>query len=143
MVANPGAGGQVSQTPNTQRALWTFLMIMLVAPFFAGLATVAAYLFGRLAGLGAVPTDPLGLLALKAYVWAAIPAALAAAGLVVLVLRRGTFGWVEAGAAGVIGFALAHAAAPLPLGSFAPYAAFGFGVVMIAVRHILAGRILL
>lgn len=79
---------------------------------------------------------------MNAYVWAVIPSAMAAIGLVPLVLRRGAFGWVEAGAMGVVGFAAAQALVPLPLGQFGPIAAFAFGLVMVAVRLVLAGRIL-
>lgn len=142
---NPSKGNRVGGISNAQRALWALLLILLVAPFFAALVAVISLLVGPLLGVTAGRPSvvaPLGVSALNAYVWAVIPSAMAAIGLVPLVLRRGAFGWVEAGAMGVVGFAAAQALVPLPLGQFGPIAAFAFGLVMVAVRLVLAGRIL-
>lgn len=133
----------MQQVSNAQRALWSFLLIMLVAPFLAALAVAAVMIVGAGAGMVRAPASvPVGELALRTYVWSAIPAALAALGLVPLVLRAGTFGSVEAGIAGVLAFAVAHAVAPFPIAVPGALAAFGFGLAMIAVRHLLSGRIL-
>jgi hypothetical protein len=77
------------------------------------------------------------------FVWSAIPAAIAALALVVVVLLRGSFGWLEAAAAGIAGFMLAILASPGALGKGVPFFAFVAGLVAVGVRQILvAGRIL-
>lgn len=142
---NASKGNRVGGISNAQRALWALLLILLVAPFFAALVAVTSLLVGALLGVTAgspLVAAPLGVSALNTYVWAVIPSALTAIGLVPLVLKRGAFGWVEAGAMGVVGFAAAQVLVPLPLGQFGSIAAFAFGLVMVAVRLLLVGKIL-
>lgn len=140
----------MSDVPNTQRALWAALLIMLVAPFLAGMLhatmALAAPLLSAVTGPqpAAAPLagEPLGVAVARTYVWAAMPSALSIAALLPMILKRGTFGWIEAGAVGVVAFAAANVLAPLPVGAATPATAFAFGVILIAVRQLLVGRIL-
>lgn len=140
----------MSEVTNRQRALWAALMILLVTPFLAGLAVAGALIAAPVVGAAARADafgEPVGVTILRAYVWSAAPSALAVAGLTPMVLRRGTFGVVEAGAAGLVGFAAAHALFPWPTSALAtgatPVAACVFGLLLIVVRRIMAGRIIL
>jgi hypothetical protein len=131
---------------NGQRALWTFLIYTLVGPFLAALAVALGLLLAPPFGLGALLPEnapAVGDAAMGVFVWSAIPAAIAALALVVVVLLRGSFGWLEAAAAGIAGFMLAILASPGALGNGVPFFAFVAGLVAVGVRQILvAGRIL-
>lgn len=125
---------------NGQRAFWTFLFYTLCGPFFAALAYAAIAILAPPLKLGALlpaSLPPLGEAVLNVFVWGALPAALAAIGLAPMVLRRGTFGWVVAAAAGVIAFAAATAIAPFESHDALPAMAFLAGLVSMAVRAVL------
>ncbi len=103
-----------------QRALWTFLFAVLIAPFFAAVFILAANLAAGTFGFGPASLKNLepGALwplaagrALESYLWAAFPAGLAGAGLAALVIWRGTFGWLEAAIVGALAATLAAVSA--------------------------------
>lgn len=129
-----------------QRALWTFLGFTLVGPFFAGLATAAALLLAPPLGLGALLPDnlpPVGVAAASVFVWAAVPSALAAIGILPIVFKTGTFGALTAAVAGVVAFALATLVVPIPFQEGLPVFAFAAGLVAMLVRFaVLAGGII-
>lgn len=132
---------------NGQRAFWVFLGYTLVGPFFAALIYVIVALLAPLLKLSALlPSGlpPLGQAAIAIFVWSAVPAALAAVGLIPMVFRRGGFGPVIAAAAGVIAFAAGNALAPVPYQDYLPALAFAAGLVSVGVRSaLLAGNIIL
>jgi uncharacterized membrane protein YeaQ/YmgE (transglycosylase-associated protein family) len=125
---------------NAHRAFWMFLFYTLIGPFFGAFVVALALVIGPAAGLGPhppSPAPPIGLAVLSAYVWSAIPSALAAVILLPMVLRRGRFGWLEAAIAGVVGFAAAGQLFPIPNQNLLPYFAMLAGVVSIAARAVL------
>ncbi len=125
---------------NGQRAFWTFLFFTLCGPFFAALAYAAAVILAPPLKLGAllpVGSPPLGEAVAGVFVWSALPAALAALGVMPMVFRRGTFGWVVAAAAGVIAFAAATAIAPIQHEVTLAVLAFFAGLIALAVRYVL------
>ncbi len=127
---------------NMQRALWTFLIFALVAPFFAALAIAAVVILAPLLGLGdLLPANlpPLGIVALNTFVWGIVPALLAGIALAVIVLRQGSVGWIAAAAIGVVAFAIAAIIFPAPeLAHLRPYLAFLSGLVAVVLREMLA-----
>lgn len=134
MTAPSGAGS------NGQRAFFTFLFYTLCGPFFAALAYAAAIVLApplRLGALLPAGLPPLGPAVTSVFVWSALPAALAAVMLVPMVLRRGTFGWIEAAAVGVIAFAAAAVLAPFQNFGALTVLAFVAGLVSLAVRQTL------
>jgi hypothetical protein len=125
---------------NGQRALWTFLFFTLCGPFFAALTYAIAILLAAPLGLGSLLPQglpPLPEAVMGVFVWSALPAALAAVILLPIVWRRGTFGWVEAAAAGVVAFAAAAVLAPFQNFGGLSVLAFLAGLIAIAVRHVL------
>lgn len=129
-----------SEIGNGQRAFWTFLFFTLCGPFFAALAYAAAVILAPPLKLGAllpVGSPPLGEAVAGVFVWSALPAALAALGVMPMVFRRGTFGWVMAAAAGVIAFAAATAIAPIEHEVTLAVLAFFAGLIALAVRYVL------
>lgn len=132
--------GASDEVGNGQRAFWTFLFFTLCGPFFAALACAAAMILAPPLKLGALLPDglpPLGEAVASVFVWSALPAALAALGLVPMVWRRGTFGWIEAAAAGVIAFATATVIAPFQHDVALAVPAFLAGLIALAVRYVL------
>lgn len=132
--------GMPDDVGNGQRALWTFLFYTLLGPFLAAvLYALATVLAGplKLAALLPEGLPPLGEGVASVFVWSALPAALAALGLVPMVLRRGRFGWIEAAAAGVLAFAAANVVAPFQSQGALPFLAFVAGLVSLGVRHVL------
>lgn len=128
------------EASNGQRAFWTFLFYTLCGPFFAALTYAIVVLLAPPLKLGALLPDglpPLGETVAGVFVWSALPSALAAFGLIPMVLRRGRFGWIEAATAGVIAFAAAAALAPFDARGALPALAFMAGLVSLAVRHVL------
>lgn len=129
------------QTPdeepsNMSRAMWVFLGYMLVGPFFAGLAVAAALLLGPMLGMQAWLPDPLpvaGPAAIAAYVWAAVPAALAAIIVLPRVFRLGRFGWIEAAVAGVVAYAATSVVTGMPARELLPGLSFVAGIVSVCV----------
>jgi len=125
---------------NAHRALWTFLVYALVAPFFAALVIAVVLALASIFGLAdLLPDDvvPTGAAAIAAFVWAIVPAVLTGIALAVMAWQKGGFSWVVAAAAGVIAFAVASLIFPIGLEDARPYLAFLSGVVAIAVREIL------
>ena len=130
---------------NAQRALWMVLITSLAAPFFASLAEVALSLTSPLFDFALPPRGdkPLGEVAVGAFAWGAMPATVAALGLVPYVLQTGTYGWLHAAVAGVLAFIATQIIWPFPAGAAMPFLAFLAGIVAIAMRWLLInGRIL-
>ena len=138
---------QPAAVGNGQRAFWVFLGFTLVGPFFAALLyAVVALLapFLKLSALLPPGLPPLGQAAMAIFVWAAVPSAWAAVGLIPMVFRRGGFGPIIAAAAGVIAFAAGNALAPIAYQDYLPALAFAAGLVSLGVRSaLLAGNIIL
>ncbi|MDX2289887.1 MAG: hypothetical protein NW217_13825 [Hyphomicrobiaceae bacterium] len=128
------------------RAMWTFLGYMLVGPLLAGLMTAAGLIVLPLVGMGAhlpqgLPT--VGEAAAGAFVWAAIPAALAAIAVVPSVLRRGNFSWLTAAVAGGVAVFAAGVLTGQPPKDMMTIPAFLGALVSIGVREaLISGRIL-
>lgn len=123
---------------NLARAMWVFLGYMLVGPFFSGLAVTIALFAAPVIGMGAWLPDPLppvGVAGVSAFVWAAIPSALAAIIVIPRVLRLGRFGWIEAAIGGVVGFAAVAVTTGVPGRELLPGLAFLAGIVSIAVQQ--------
>ena len=95
-----------------QRALWTFLITTLAAPFLAGLIVFAAGavigVLGRWMPPDMAALDPAGRMgwaashALQAFVWSAWPAALGGAAMAGLILWRGEVSWLTAAITGAV-----------------------------------------
>ena len=104
---------------NAQRALWTFLFYTLVGPFLAALVVFVGGTVLDAFGIHAlaVPIQNDGLpletenglagaaaLAIQAFVLGVFVAGITGAGLAALTSLRGSFSWLEAAIAGVLGF---------------------------------------
>ncbi len=129
-----------------QRVLWTFLIFTLVVPFFAALLSVAFIVLApglQLDWLLPADNPGAGAAGLAVFVWSAIPAAITAVVLLLFVLSKGTFGWIEAAIAGSFAFAIANQLSPAAV-HVAPYVlAFLYGLVAVAVRCLLrSGKII-
>ncbi|MFN3622905.1 MAG: hypothetical protein ACK4TP_02490 [Hyphomicrobium sp.] len=125
---------------NAQRALWTFLIYALVAPFFAALAVAVFVGIARVFSLPSLVPEKvpgIGEAALVVFVWSALPAVLTALVLAVVVWRTGSLSWIAAAAVAIIAFAGAAMLLPLELHDARPYLAFLAGLVSIAVRQVL------
>lgn len=121
---------------NLSRAMWVFLGYMLVGPFFAGLAVAIALVGAPLIGMGGWLPDPLpevGPAAIAAFIWAALPSALAAAVVLPRVIRIGWFGWIEAAIGGVVGFAAVAVLTGSPDRAMLPGLSFVAGLVSVCV----------
>ena len=123
-----------------QRALWTFLIYALVAPFFGAL--VVAVVLALAAMFGAadlLPDDvaPSGAAAVAVFVWATVPAVLTGIVLAAMTWQKGGFTWIVAAAVGVIAFTIAAILVPIGLEDARPYIAFLAGVIAIGVRAVL------
>lgn len=134
------------QTSNLARALWVFLGYMLVGPFLAGLSVTVIMVFApvfKLAALLPESLPPVGVAGLQTFVWAAIPAALTAVFLIPFVMKKGTFGWIEAGVAAVLAFSITTLFTHVPLREAFPFMAFLAGAVSVGVREaLLSGKII-
>jgi hypothetical protein len=105
VVSNAKPASREAAPSNAQRALWTFLLITLVAPFFAAvvifLGSVGSGYFGR-GPASLLALDRAGqfawaaLKAVETYVWSALPAGIAAAAFAAIVYARGTAPWLAA-----------------------------------------------
>lgn len=125
---------------NLARAMWVFLGYMLVGPLFAGLAVALALIVGPLIGMERWLPDPLpvvGPAAIAAFIWAAIPSALAAIIVIPRVIRLGRFGWIEAAVGGVVGFAAVAIATGSPDRALLPGLAFAAGLISIFVQRVM------
>jgi len=128
------------ETSSLMRAVWVFLGYMLLGPFFAGLAVSAILILFPLLKLGALlPLDlpPLGVVAAGTFLWSAIPAAVAAVIVIGFLLLKGRVGWLVAGVAGVLGFAIASLVLDMPYRDALPSLAFLSGLVSMAVHEAL------
>ena len=110
IAATPSAGAS-----NGQRALWTFLLCTLVAPFLAALVILLGSVIA-----GAIGRGPASLLALDragqfawaaekavgAYVWSAMPAGIGGAVLAGIVYVRGSVPWLAAATTGGVSAAV-------------------------------------
>jgi hypothetical protein len=99
------------EVSNGQRALWTFLLITLVAPFLAAVVILLSSLVA-----GAIGRGPASLLALdragqlgwaaqkavETYVWGALPAGLAGLAMAGIVYLQGTAPWLAAATCGAV-----------------------------------------
>jgi hypothetical protein len=128
-------------TPS-QRALWRFLLVTLVAPFLAALVVLLATAAGLLAGIGEAallpPFKRAVFSAVSTYVWGAIPSAAAGAGLAACVAWRGTVPWLAAAIAGVVAFWLAAVLSGAVPPAYITPGALLAGAVGIACHGILA-----
>lgn len=125
---------------NAQRALWTFLIYALAAPFFAALAVVAFIAVARAFAMPSLVPESvpgIGEAALVVFVWSALPAVLTALVLAIVVWRTAGLSWITAAAVAIIAFAGAAMLLPLELHDARPYLAFLAGVVSVAVRQVL------
>lgn len=135
----------MSEITNTQRAFWMVLITSLAAPLAAALIEVALTLASPLFGFEfpASGQDQIGDIALKAFSWSAMPAAIGAIGLVPYVLQSGTYSWLHAAVAGVLAFGAGAIIAPIGAGPAMPLLAFLSGLIAVAVRAaLIEGRIL-
>lgn len=127
------------QIKNGQRALWMVLITSLAAPFFAALVYLLLN-FGRPALDFALPprgAESLPELAVAAFAWSALPATVAALALVPFVLQEGTYGWLQAAIAGVIGFAAGVIILPFDYGHSVSFLAFLAGLIADGMRTML------
>jgi len=132
---------------NGARALWTFLGLMLIAPFLAGLAVAVIVGLAGPLGLGPLLPDGLpnfGVAGLFAFVWAVLPSVIASLVIVPVVWRTGTFGMLVAVVAGVFAFFLATIFTEMPYREVMPGLALLAAVVTLGVRYcLMAGGIIL
>lgn len=139
-------GGDVDKVSNLQRAFWTFLAYTLIGPFLAGLGVAAAVILAPILQLS--PLLPAGLpnagiAAVLAFVWSALPAAIAGLAMFALVWRTGGFGALSAAAAGVAGFGIALAFSNMPYREYLVALAFFAALVSLGVRYaLMTGNIL-
>jgi hypothetical protein len=100
-----------SNGSNGERALWAFLIITLVAPFFAALVIFLASVISGMIGRGPpslLALDRAGQLgwaaqkAMETYVWSAIPAGICGAAMAAIVCTRGTAHWLVGASLGAI-----------------------------------------
>ncbi len=140
---------------NLQSGIWTFLFFTLVGPFFAAVGTV--FIFPALMFLQLGPFadgNPVlftsnngpavdgvlfivATIAVQAYVWAAIPAALSGLAFAVIVALSWPSGWAVSGITGVIGFMIAILFIPFEHGGLLSYIAFAAGLIAVACRAVL------
>lgn len=136
-----------------QRALWTFLLGTLVAPFLAALiifiGSVGAGLIGRGGPDSLLALDRAGQLAWAAdkafatYVWSALPAGLGAAALAALAYTRGGFSVLAAAVAGAVPVSLlAFASGGMVLKHLTPIAFIGASVGVLIRLILLRARII-
>ena len=125
---------------NTHRALWTFLIYALVAPFFGALVISVILLLAFVFGLvNLLPDDvtPSGTAAISSFVWAVVPALLTGIVLAALAWQKGGFSWVVAAAVAVIAFTIASVLVPFGLEDARPSLAIIAGLIAVGVRAVL------
>jgi hypothetical protein len=100
-----------SDISNGQRALWSFLLITLVAPFLAAVVILLASVISGYVGRGPaslLALDRAGQLAwaaekaVQTYVWSALPAGIAGAGFAAWIYAYGTAPWLLAATLGAV-----------------------------------------
>lgn len=106
MTKSNGNGGTMGE-----RALWTFLAITLVGPFFAALIVFMSSILAGMIGRGPpslLALDQAGQLAwasqkaVETYVWSAIPAGICGAAAAATVYQTGTLHWLMGASLGAI-----------------------------------------
>lgn len=135
---------------NIQRAFWTFLFFTLAGPFLTGLATfliLPVLVLLQLMPLvdsgwqGVANLDEKGvrsalsltaLTSVKAYIWAATPAALSGLICALLISRGWVAHWAIVGGLGVLGFTIAAILMPFGHDELLTFIAFGAGLIAIA-----------
>ena len=142
-----------NQVSNGERALWTFLMCTLVAPFLAALVIFLASVISGYVGRGPaslLALDRAGQLgwaaqkAIETYVWSAIPAGLGGAGLALAVYLRGSVHWLAGATAGaVIVSILAVLAGGMMAQHLTPMAFIGAAIGALMIYLLKRGRILI
>jgi hypothetical protein len=127
---------------NRQRALWTVLLIALIAPFFAAVIGIVLALLVPALGVPApyFAGTAAPLVGPQAFLWAAMPALVAAVALLPFVLQSGTFPWLYAAVAGVVGFGAGAIITPFEAGALRPLLAGIAGLILVAVRSLLISR---
>ncbi len=139
---------------NLQGGFWTVLFFTLLGPFGAAFGTIvslpvlvaaqvgpfAGENWGILESVGAPSAGKImataAMTAIQAYIWSAVPAALAGLLFAVVLAAGWPAGWAIAGMTGVIGFMLAAIAMPFEHGGLLAYIAVGAGLVAIACRAV-------
>ncbi len=131
----------MNEPTNSQRAMWMVLITSLAAPFFASLVEVGLTLASPTFDFALPPRGgkPLGEVAISAFAWGAIPATAAAIGLVPYVLQAGTYTWLNAAIAGVLGFFAAALIVPFGSGPAMPFLAMLSGLTAMGMRAMLIG----
>lgn len=140
MTKSNGTGGTMGE-----RALWTFILITLVAPFLAALIIFVSSMIAGLIGRGPsslLALDQAGRLgwasqkAVETYVWSAMPAGICGAIMAAIVYNAGTAHWLVGASLGAIAVSvLAVFAGGQMLQHLTPMAFIGAaaGVVMIFI----------
>jgi hypothetical protein len=133
---------------NGQRALWSFLLATLVGPFFAAVIVAALTVVSGALQMGppslkGLPLATVGATAagwaLKTYVWAALPAGLAGAGIAAWVSLKGSLPWLVPVVAAVAAFGVASVTLPGLLPNHGTALSFiaglsGLGVALVLAR---------
>lgn len=144
--------GVKSSMSNLQRGFWSFLFFTLVGPAFAALGVLLAVplmLHGQLGPYAGPDFGVLGIkeapaaaqtlsyaafIAVRAYIWSAVPAAISGLLFAFILWRDWYSGWGTAGCVGVIGFMIAAILMPFSHGGLLAYIAVFAGFVAIACR---------
>ena len=124
---------------NATRAIWMVLITSLAGPFIVAFAVAAIGLVHQILDLGLLPFGDatVGDIAVRVFLWASFPATIAALALVPFVLQSGTYSWLHAAVAGVIGCGLAAVIFPIAHGSVMPLLAFAAGLTGVGMRALL------
>lgn len=138
---------------NAERALWTFLLCTLVAPFLAALVIFLGSVVSGYAGRGPaslLALDRAGQLAwaaqkaIETYVWSAIPAGVGGAILALAVYLRGHLHWLAGATVGaVVVSILAVLAGGMMAQHLTPMAFIGASVGAVMIYLLRRGRILI
>ena len=144
--------GGAPPTTNGERALWTFLMITLVAPFLAAVVILLGSVISGLVGRGPpslLALDQAGQLgwaaqkAVETYVWSAIPAGICGAILAAIIYSRGSAHWLVGASLGaIIVSVMAVLAGGMMLQHLTPMAFIGAGIGSFMIHLLKRTRIL-
>ncbi len=134
------------EASNGQRALWSFLLITLVAPFMAAVVILLASVISGYMGRGPaslLALDRAGQLAwaaekaVQTYVWSALPAGIAGLGFAGWIYVNGTAPWLLAATLGGVVVSVMAALAGGMLAQHLSMMAFIAAVVGIAMWSLL------
>ena len=144
--------GVSSSMSNLQRGFWSFLFFTLVGPAFAALGVliiVPLMLHNQIGPYAGSDFGVLGIkeapaaaqtmtyaafIAVRSYIWSAVPAAISGLLFALILWRDWYSGWGTAGCVGVFGFMIAAIAMPFSHGGLLAYIAVFAGFVAIACR---------